>query len=146
MPPSQDVEDMHTEHLQNVRPPILIGAWLVAFAVTSLILLALVGLGLVDPDEPGTRVAIGAIAFGFFAGGAFAGLRAGQAPILYGVGLGMLSLIIAFVLNVLLATVLRDFEWGGVAPDLSITLLLIQIISAVLGARMGYRFALRGSV
>jgi hypothetical protein len=137
---------MHTEHLQNVRPVILIAAWLVAFAVTSLILLALVGLQLVDPDEASTRVAIGAVAFGFFVGGAFAGLRARQAPILYGVALGLLSLLIAVVLNVLLSTLLRDFEGGGLAPDVSVTLLLIQIVSAVLGARTGYRFALRGSV
>jgi len=137
---------MHTEHLQNVRPSILVAAWLIAVAVTSLILLALVGLNLVDADAANTRVGIGAMAVGFFVGGAFAGLRGAQAPILYGVSIGMLSLITAFVLNLVFVTLLDNFEWQGVSPDLSVTMVLVQIISAVLGARLGYRQAVRGNV
>ena len=137
---------MHTEHLQNIRPSILVAAWLIAVAVTSLILLALVGLNLVDADAANTRVAIGAMAVGFFVGGAFAGLRGAQAPILYGVSMGMLSLITAFVLNLVFVTLIDNFEWQGVSPDLSVTMVLVQIISAVLGARLGYRQAVRGNV
>ena len=135
---------MHTEHLQNIRPGILFAAWLIAFAVTSLIVLALIGLNVLDPDEANTRVAIAAVAFGFFVGGAFSGLRAGQAPILYGILLGILSLLITFVLNVLSTTLLRGFEWEGLTANLSVTVILVQIISAVLGARIGYRYAVRG--
>lgn len=36
---------MHTEHLQNVHTARVLAGWLVAIAVTSLIILALIGLG-----------------------------------------------------------------------------------------------------
>jgi hypothetical protein len=137
---------MHTEHLQNVRPVILFAAWLIALAVTSLILLALAGLNLVDAEAANTRVAIAAIAFGFFVGGAFAGMRGAQAPILYGVAMGILSLIIAVVLNALIAMLMPDFQWEGITADITITVILVQIVSAVLGARVGYRQAARGHV
>ena len=73
---------MHTEHLQNVRPVTVVAAWLVSIAVTSLILLALVGLRLLEADSPSTRAAMAAVALGFVAGGMFAGVRTAQAPIL----------------------------------------------------------------
>lgn len=137
---------MHTEHLQNVRPVILLAAWLIALAVTSLILLALAGLNLVDAEAANTRVAVAAIAFGFFVGGAFAGMRGTQAPILYGVAMGILSLVIAVVLNALVAMLMPDFRWEGITSGITITVILVQIVSAVLGARIGYRQAVRGNV
>lgn len=135
---------MHTEHLQNIRWSILLTAWLVAFAVTALIVLALIGLNIMEAEHPSTRATIAAVAFGFFAGGAFTGLKAVQAPILYGVALGLLSLLIAFVLKIV-SGALGGFSYG-LPADLSVTIVLIQIVSAVLGARLGYRFALRGAV
>lgn len=117
-------------------------AWFVAFAATALIVLALVGLNILDANSPSTRATIAAVAFGFFIGGAFTGMRAAQAPILYGIGLGLLSLVIAFVLKVLSA-VFGEFSYG-LPADLSVTLVLIQIISAVLGARVAYRYTIRG--
>ena len=137
---------MHSEHLQNVRPGILVSAWLIAIAVTSLIMLALVGLNLIDADTTGTRATIAALAFGFFAGGVFAGMRALKAPILYGIGMGLLSLVVWFALNIVTTLLQRADTWGGLGADLSVAAMLIQIVAAVLGARMGYRFALRGEV
>ena len=78
---------MHSEHLENVRPVTVVAAWLVAVAVTSLILLALVALNLVDAAAPSTRAAMAAVALGFIAGGFFAGMRAAAAPILHGVAM-----------------------------------------------------------
>ena len=135
---------MHSEHLQNVRPGILIASWLIAVAVTSLIMLALLGLNLIDADTTSTRATMAAMAFGFFTGGVFAGMRALKAPILYGIGIGLLSLIIWFALSVLSSLLVADDAWRGLGANLSVTSILIQIITAVLGARMGYRWAVRG--
>jgi hypothetical protein len=136
---------MHTEHLQNVRPVTVAAAWLIAVAVTSLIMLALIGLGFVHADSPGTRVAMAALALGFIAGGAFAGMRSAQAPILHGVAMGMFSLIASFVLGLLSQSLLSGSTWD-MSRDLTITALIVQIVSSIVGARLGYRFALRGNV
>ena len=137
---------MHSEHLQNVRPGILVSAWLIAVAVTSLIMLALLGLNLIDAETTSTRATIAAMALGFFTGGVFAGMRALKAPILYGICIGLLSLIIWFALSIISSVLVRGDAWRGLGADLSVTSILIQIVTAVLGARMGYRFALRSEV
>ena len=136
---------MHTEHLQNVRPVTVVAAWLIAIAVTSLLMLALVGLGLVDADAPSARTGMITLALGFIAGGAFAGLRAAQAPILHGVAMGIFSLIAWFVLGLLSESLLSGSRWE-LTRDLTITALVVQIVSSIVGARLGYRFALRGNV
>lgn len=135
---------MHTEHLQNVRLGLVALAWLMAVALASLLMIALLGLNLVEPDSPmGTRVAIGAVALGFFAGGLFAGLRSGTAPMLHGVMIGLMSLVVWFLLNVVTAVLFKDFGWQALTPNLAIALILVQIVAAILGARSGYRRSLR---
>src|SRR5438552_712634 len=103
---------MQTEHLQNVRPGLVGWSWLISVALASLLMLAVVGLNVVDPDSAtGTRVAVVAVALGFFAGGLFAGLRAAQAPILYGTFIGLFSVLVWFVINVLAALAFPGFGW-----------------------------------
>ncbi|HEY0674189.1 MAG TPA: hypothetical protein VGD27_18075 [Longimicrobiales bacterium] len=136
---------MHTEHLQNVRAITVIAAWLVSVAVTSLIMLALVGLNLIDADSPSVRAAMAAIAFGFIAGGVFAGVRAAQAPILHGVAIGLFSLVAWFILGVLSQSLFNGTTWD-LTRDLTITSVIVQIIASIIGARLGYRLALRGNV
>jgi len=131
---------MHTEHLQNVRWRVVVVAWLIAVAVASLLIIVVVGLNLVDPDSAtGTRIAIAAIALGFFAGGLFAGIRASSAPMLHGIVIGLLSLVVWFVLNVITAVVFPNFGWQALTPNLAVGLVLVMIVAAVLGARSGYR-------
>jgi hypothetical protein len=136
---------MHTEHLQNVRPITVVVGWLIAVAVTSLIMLSLAGLNLIDPAAPSTRAAMAAVAFGFIAGGAFAGMRAAQAPILHGVAMGLFSLLVWFVLGLLSQSFSTGSSWD-LTRDLTITAVVVQIICSIVGARLGYRFALRGNV
>jgi hypothetical protein len=136
---------MHTEHLQNVRPVTVLVSWLIAVAVTSLIMLALVGLNLIDADSPSTRAAMAAVAFGFIAGGAFAGMRAAQAPILHGIAMGLFSLLAWFVLGIMSQSLFNGTSWD-LTRDLTITAVIVQIISSIIGARLGYRYALRGNV
>lgn len=135
---------MHTEHLQRVRISIVVAAWLVAIAVASLIIVSLLGLNVLDAESTaGTRASIGAVAIGFFVGGLFAGLRAREAPILHGAALGITSLIVWFVLNFLSAMLFNDVGWQALTPELTITLVLIQMVAAILGARYGYRITLK---
>ena len=136
---------MHTEHLQNVRPVTVVAAWLIAIAVTSLIMLALIGLQLVEASGPSTRAALLALAIGFIAGGAFAGMRSAQAPILHGVAMGLFSLIAWFVLDIVSQSLLNGSTWE-LTMDLTITALIVQFVASIVGARFGYRFALRGNV
>lgn len=136
---------MHTEHLQNVKPVTVVASWLVAVAVTSLILLSLVGLNLIDADSPSTRAAMAAVAFGFIAGGAFAGMRARQAPILHGIAIGLFSLVAWFVLGIMTQTLFNGTSWD-LTRDLTITALMVQIICSIIGARLGYRYAVRGTI
>jgi hypothetical protein len=136
---------MHTEHLQNVKPVTVVAGWLVAVAVASLILLALMGLKITDADNLSVRAAMGAVAFGFIAGGAFVGMRAAQAPILHGIAIGLFSLVAWFLLGLLSASVFDGAMWD-LTRDLTITALVVQIICSIIGARLGYRYAIRGNV
>ena len=131
---------MHTEHLQNIRPGLVGMGWVVAAAITSLIMFVLLAFNLIDPESAiGTRAAIVAVAAGFYTGGMYAGLRAKTAPILYGVCIGLLSLLVWFGLNVISAVAFPNFGWSALTPNLTVGLILIMIISAVLGARAAYR-------
>lgn len=131
---------MHTEHLQNVRWWLVAAGWLIGIALASLLMMVIVGLNLVDADSAtGTRIAIAAVALGFFAGGLFAGLRGVQAPILHGTFIGLLSLVAWFLLNALSAIVFPDFGWQALTPNLALAIVLVMIVSAILGARAGYR-------
>lgn len=137
---------MHTEHLQNVRAGLLMAGWLIAAAVTSLLFLALASLGVLDPEDAESAMAaswtLAIVAAGFFAGGFYAGFRALHAPILHGIGIGIASLVAWLAVNVL-ALLFDRTGWQGLPPLLTATLLLEQMLFAVLGAWAGYRLALR---
>lgn len=136
---------MHTEHLQNVRTTRVLAGWLVAIAVTSLVILALIGLGLLQGvADAGTFWSLIAVLAGFFAGGFFAGFRAIQAPVLHGVAIGLTSLVMWVAVNLITSVTLPDFGWQSLTPSLAITMLLVQLVAAVVGALLGYNLALRG--
>ena len=137
---------MHSEHLQNVTAGRVLAGWLVAAAITSLAALALISMGLLTEDStPGnTWWSVVAVLIGFFAGGFFAGFRAIQAPILHAAGMGVMSLIVWFGLNALAAVVFRSWEWPSLTAEMTVALLLAQLVAAVVGALLGYNMALRG--
>ena len=130
---------MHTEHLQNVKLGRVALAWLVAAAVTSFAWMALAGLGVIQPEgsEESGAWALAAVAVGFWFGGLFAGLRSARAPILHGVAIGLLSLVVWFVLNVIATVAWQDVRWQGLGPAWAAALILLQMLAAVLGAWAG---------
>jgi hypothetical protein len=137
---------MHTEHLQNVRTTRVFTGWLVAIAVTSLLALAFAGTGVLGSGTTymSTLGSLIAVVVGFWAGGFFAGFRAIEAPILHGVGIGLTSLVVWAVLNIVVAVAFRGIGWTGLTPALAVGLMLAQIAAAVVGALLGYNVALRG--
>jgi hypothetical protein len=140
---------MHSEHLQNVTVGRVVGAWLVAIAVTSLVMLVMSALGLSSVDGETSWWSLIAVAIGFFVGGMFSGMRALQAPVLHGIAIGLTSLVAWVLINALMYGLIADDSTfiqydGALTPALTVALLLVQIVVAVLGALIGYNIALRG--
>lgn len=139
-----EVDVVHTEHLQNVRPLPALWGWMVAIGVTSLLIFILLATGLLGEGRgEGLWVSV-ALLIGFWAGGFFTGFRAMQAPILHGVTLGMISIIAWFLLNLLASLFIPTFRWEMLTPQLTAGLLVVHIVASVVGALMGYNMALRG--
>lgn len=132
---------MHTEHLQNVRPSWVLFGWFVSVAVVSLFVLVLAAAGVVDPDasDVGALWGVIAISSGFFLGGLVTGARVGAAPILHGVGMGLVSLLVWFFANLIFGEALDAETWGGDSPAFYAGSLILQIAAAALGARYGSR-------
>ncbi|HEX8691942.1 MAG TPA: hypothetical protein VF746_05965 [Longimicrobium sp.] len=133
---------MHTEHLQNVRPSWVAFGWFLGAAVTSALLIALIAVGLVDRtgDGGGPWVLL-AMFLGFAAGGYFVGARVGAAPILHAVGIGLFSIVVWFLANLLFGETFDAETWNSLSPAFTAGLLLLQMVAAALGARVGSREA-----
>jgi peptidoglycan/LPS O-acetylase OafA/YrhL len=131
---------MHTEHLQNVRWSWVFFGWFVSVAVVSLIVLALIALRLLTPDATGGDLAWGvaAITAGFLAGGWLTGARVRMAPILHGIGIGLVSLLLWFVANLIPGEALGATTWDG-PPAFYAGMLILQMLAAAAGAHVGTR-------
>jgi hypothetical protein len=128
---------MQTEHLQNVRPSWVAFGWFAAAAVSGFALVGLSAVGVLDPtgESGGGWVLLGVLV-GFFCGGWLVGWRTGEAPVLHGVGIGLFSLVVWFLAN-LLAGLLDAAEWTGLNPTVAVAALLLQIGAAVFGPGTG---------
>ena len=71
---------MHTEHLSNVSVASILIGWIIAVAVTSLLVFVVTAAGLLSDDGAGVGWAVAALAIGFFAGGYLTGTRDIEAP------------------------------------------------------------------
>ncbi|HEX2079156.1 MAG TPA: hypothetical protein VHG08_15635 [Longimicrobium sp.] len=131
---------MHTEHLQNVRPSWVLFGWLVSVAVVAFLGLVLAAGGFADPDESVIGLwGVFALAAGFFAGGLVTGVRVGAAPILHGVAIGVVSLLVWFVVNVVFGEALDATTWNDGTPAFYAGALILQMAAAAVGARIGSR-------
>ncbi|MFW6205965.1 MAG: hypothetical protein ACOC5I_01880 [Gemmatimonadota bacterium] len=127
---------MHTEHLQNVHPVRVLGGWLVAVAVTSLVVFGFIVLRLMEEGPGDAAWAVLAVAIGFLVGGLFTGFRTLEAPILHGIALGLTSLVAWAGLN-LVVVGLGGTGWSGLGATAAIVVLLTQIVAAVMGCWIG---------
>lgn len=137
---------MYTEHLQNVRPAYVVAGWLIALAVASFGMFIFVALGVADPESIGVGPWVSiAMIVGFIVGGVFVGFRTGEAPILHGIGIGLTSILAWVLINGLVSLLFQDQEWASLSSAMTATAILAQIVGAVLGARWGYRLAVRAA-
>ena len=134
------------ESVRSVRPGWVGFGWFIAIAMTSVVLLLLTVLGLLRPEAPteGIGVAV-ALMVGFGISGFFVGTRVNAAPILHGVGMGMLSLVAWLVLNLFVGEPTGATAWNVIPASVAAGLLAMQTAAAVVGARAGVRFARRVS-
>jgi hypothetical protein len=132
---------MHTEQLANVRPGTLFLGWFISAAVFSLVVIAMIAVGLLSREGTGgTLWGLLATAIGFAAGGWWVGWRAGTAPILYAVGMGLVSLLAWVLVNLLPGAALGAESWS-VGPAYVAGLILLQMIAAAIGRRIASREA-----
>jgi uncharacterized membrane protein len=133
---------MHTEHLQNVHPIRILTGWMVALAVTGIAAFGFIALGLLGAEsEQGAVWAMAAVAVGFLVGGWFTGVRTLEAPILHGIALGLTTLLVWAVLNVVVAISFGTEEWTGLGATATLFVLLVQVLAAVVGCWIGTRGA-----
>jgi hypothetical protein len=115
-------------------------AWLVAISITSFLVLALAAMGLsgATAEEESMGVAL-AVALGFLVAGFFLGWRSGRAPILYGVALGLFSLVAWFILNLVLGEPTGATTWRSLDFRTLFGIIGLQMAAAVVGARIAVR-------
>jgi hypothetical protein len=130
--------------LREIRPTWIAFGWFIALAVTGLVLLAFAALGLEGAAvEQGGVWAAAAIVFGFLAGGMMAGARAGTAPVLHGIGIGLFSVVAWVLVNLVFGEATGTTTWHDLPTSTAAALLFLQMVAAVIGARMGVRLAAR---
>src|SRR5262245_12573329 len=82
-----------------------------------------------------------AVALGFAIGGAFVGFMTSLAPILHGIMMGLTSILVWAIVNVVTSFIAPDFVWTALTGQWTVAVILVQIVAAILGARFGYRYA-----
>ena len=130
---------MHTEHLNNVRLGYVVAGWAIAICATSLFVFILIATNIQSSMSSDGRYIAAAVALGFGVGGAFVGFMTSLAPILHGIMIGLTSLVVWALFNVITSFVAPDFVWTELTAQWTIAVVLVQIMAAVLGARFGYR-------
>lgn len=134
---------MHSEHIRNLHPGWVVGGWLLAVAVASVVFLVFVGLGLVPPDERwGDLTVLLAVALGFFSAGLFVGLRWSDAPILHGAAITFLSVLVWFVGSLLTPALGTGTGLDG--PAFVLGIVLLQLVASVVGGWVGRTLVRRG--
>jgi putative membrane protein (TIGR04086 family) len=136
---------MHTEHLENVKLGRIGFGWFVSVAFTGVLFFLFVTLGVLDPNVSTANLwMVLAIVAGFFAGGWYTGRRAGAAPVLHGVGIGLMSLVVWFAAN-LLGELVGTTTWHDPPMAFAAGALLVQIAAATAGGWHATRGVRAGS-
>ena len=134
------------ESVRSVRPSWIGFGWFIAAALTSVFLFVMTVLDLMRAEAPteGIGVAV-ALMLGFVIAGFFVGTKVNAAPTLHGFGMGLLSVAVWLVLNLLVDGGVGGEAWDAIPAGVAASLLALQTAAAVVGARAGVRFARRAS-
>lgn len=131
------------EHSRNLSPSWVAFGWFIAAAVTAFVVFVLIAGEVIDPQAPagGGDVWISlALLLGFLAGGFITGLRTGAAPVLNGLGIGIFTLVVWFVANLVLGEALGLGGWTALGFRTAAGLFVLQAAAAIVGARAGVRW------
>lgn len=128
--------------LDAVRPTWILFGWFIAVAVVGLVLLGLVALGVLQGQAPSNEPfwIAGALGLGFLAGGFVVGSRAGDAPVLHGLGIGLCSVLAWLALNLFFGEPTGQTAWSELDAGSVVALLVLQTVAAIVGARLGVRW------
>jgi len=133
---------MHSEHLRNVQISWVAFGWFVGLAAATAVLLLLAGAGFTGSGGAQETVVLAvAVAVGWFVGGFIVGFKAAAAPILHGSAMALFTFVAWFVLNLVfggLTTGTSAWEFFG-ARSLAAAL-LVQVLAAIAGCWVGYRY------
>lgn len=130
---------MHNEHLENVRPSWVAFGWFIGVAVMSAILIGLIAIGFVPrTGEIPLGWVLLAVFIGFLVGGYLTGVRVRAAPILHAAGIGLFSVVVWFVANLVAGEALNSAAWQ-VPPASAAGAVLFQVLAAAIGARIATR-------
>jgi putative membrane protein (TIGR04086 family) len=133
---------MQKNSFAALRPSWIAFGWFIGAAVSALILLALVAVGLMSPDttrDENVWIAL-ALLIGFGVGGLFVGLRTRAAPVLHGIAIGLFSLVVWLLANLLMGEPTGWTAWRALPTVQALALIGLQTASAVVGARIGVRW------
>jgi hypothetical protein len=134
---------MHTETVSNVRPSWVAFGWFIGAAVTALVILTLIAVGVLSPDSTRGEGVWLALAFliGFLLAGYLVGARTLAAPILHGVGIGLFSVVVWVLVNLIPGEATGWTAWRLLPTPQALALIGLQTVSAVMGARMAVRWS-----
>jgi hypothetical protein len=121
---------MNSESISNVRPSWVAFGWFIGAAVTALIILAMVALGILAAESTqgeGVWVAL-AFLIGFLVAGYFVGARTLAAPGLHGLGIGLFSLLVWLVANLIPGEATGWTAWRALPLVQAVALLSLQTI------------------
>jgi hypothetical protein len=129
-----------------MHPTWIAFGWFIAAALTSLFIIALEALGVVGNNaaDEATWAALALFA-GFLIAGYFVGARVARAPVIYGIAMGLFSVVAWLALNLVLGEPTGSTSWRSLDVGTTIGLLLLQAIAAVVGVWLGVRSLTRGS-
>lgn len=133
-----------SESVSNVRPSWIGLGWFIGAALTSFIIFVLIVLGLIQANAPTEGMGVSlALLTGFVIGGFVTGMRVKAAPFLHGLGMGVLSIIVWVVINLLAGEAVAGSGWSTISVARMAAMLVLQTASSIVGARAGVRFANR---
>jgi hypothetical protein len=130
------------ESPRHIQPSWVAFGWFISVGGAALVLLALAAFRLVayDPSTEGVWISL-ALLLGFAFGGFATGTRVRAAPALHGLGIGLFSLVVWVLVNVFLGEPTGETTWRSLPFTTVALLILLQVASAVVGARFGYRWS-----
>ena len=133
---------MHSEHLKNVHPGWVVGGW--ALAILGTVAVVTIGGVLVGSAQNGMLLTSIGVVIGFSAAGLMIGMRWADAPILHAGAITLLSVVVSFGGSILLPTQLGGGGLGYERPGELAGLILLQFLSAAVGARFGRKLVRSG--